>query len=111
MGVTPHPLTVPGRHGRPRLPGKQKALPLSYHLVTLPTRKYRDQPIKGDELAISVRALAALCDEKIEWLKEGNIVMPQICDEERSWEKLRDYVAPYLSDRYIVVSGKEGTIT
>lgn len=129
MGTTPHPLTTvkfiarKGPDGKPthgrriHLPGKSKmALPLQHHLVSLPTRRYEDQPIDVDFLCSKLRELDSLVMRRIEYLAvtTGKIVLPQIADPKhgKTWADFRDLVAPWLaSDRYTVISGKEGLST
>jgi hypothetical protein len=108
-GATPHAVTYPNEHGRPRL--RERVASLPYHIVSLPTRAHREASIKPDDLSATIRRLAILCDEAVSWLKEGFIVLPQICDKGRSWEQFRIFVDPWLSDRYIAISGKVGTPT
>jgi hypothetical protein len=112
MGVTPHPLTAGDDKGRIFFPGKQKSLPLKYHLVTLPTRKFREEAITIDFLCQKLRELAALVNDRIPWLKEGDVALPQICDKDKPWSYWKPYAELYLRDnRFIVISGKEGTVT
>jgi hypothetical protein len=111
VGFDPHPITLGGDNGRINLPGKHgNALPPKYHLISLPTRITEAQPIDIDYLTGRLRRLTFICDE-LPWLKEGTIVLPQICDVDRPWEYFKPYVEPWLSDRFVVISGRKGTIT
>lgn len=117
MGVTPHPLTCEDR-GQIKIPGKKKGV-LRYHLVTLPTRQFDKTPISVEYLSNSLRQLRSLCDDKIWWLKEGDVILPQICDdlsipgaEDHDWSYFKSYVETWLpGDRYVVISGKPGAWT
>lgn len=117
MGVTPHSLTAGDEKGRVWLPGKHRtaktvALMPKFHLVTLPTRKFDTEPINVDFLCQKLRELRMLCDDRIPWLKEGNVLLPQISDVDRPWSFWKPYVELWLpGDRYIVISGKEGVRT
>lgn len=113
MGAKPHPLTGDfDGTGKVQMPGGAKGLPPKYHMVSLPTRRYKEEPINVDFLCQQLRALALLCDGRIRWLAEGDIYLPQICDgPERPWEHWRRYAELYLPDRFVVISGKVGTTT
>lgn len=135
MGVTPHPLTATNgleADGRIYVPGKNKTyLPNKYHLISLPTRKFKEERITVDFLCKQIRALRKLCEE-IPWLKTGDIILPQICDgPDKPWAYWKPLIEPYLApdrpkpklhvddpdpdpialDRFVFISGKEGTIT
>ncbi len=115
MGVTPHPLTAEKTIGKNKvkriyMPGKQKSqLPLRYHLVSLPTRKYASEAINVDFLCQKIHELTKLCDGRIPWLAEGDVVLPQISDpvHNKTWFNFKGYVEPWLhDDRFIIISGK-----
>lgn len=112
-GAMPHPLTS-GFNDKVQLIGKSRArvLPPKFHLISLPLRPIRALPLKVDYVCQKIRELAQLVDGRISWLKEGTIVLPQICDgPDRPWEYWKTFVGPYLDDRFLVISGKKGTVT
>jgi hypothetical protein len=118
-GVTPHPLTVLDDKNKIRLPGKKGAKghsqwkPLRYHLITLPTRRFKETALDSEYLSAQVHAMTKLFDGRIPWLNDTmQVVMPQLCDEGMPWSDIRKFVEIWLpGDRWVVISGKEGTIT
>ena len=117
VGVTPIWLTaerttqkgtktiyMPGNHNSP--------LPLRYHIVSLPTRKFAVEPINVEFLCTQLRALVTLCDGKPE-LAAGLVVLPQIADPAHGklWADFRPYGQLWLPERFVVITGKEGTAT
>jgi len=113
MGATPHPLTGSKDKRRVFFPGKHEGLPPSFHLISFPTRKYVAERMSVEYLCHQLRSLKLLCDGRIPWLKEGTIVLPQFCDgEDRPWAYWQPHVTNWLADdRFLVISGKQGTIT